>query len=73
MPSVSPSNPLEVTNDPGTPNSDTESEHDSVPPIRPPRRPRRLSTYESSDGGMDLEGPEYGGSARPRSVSDATR
>ena len=28
------------------------------------RRPRRLSTYESSDGGMDLESDVIGGSAR---------
>ncbi|KAI0628852.1 vacuolar amino acid permease [Trametes polyzona] len=32
-------------------------------PVRKPRR-RRLSTYESSDGGMDLEDDEIGGSAR---------
>ncbi|KAH9890458.1 vacuolar amino acid permease [Cubamyces lactineus] len=38
---------------------------DSCPPIttRAPRR-RRLSTYESSDGIMDLEDEEIGGSAR---------
>ena len=34
-------------------------------PIAAPRRPRRrLSTYESSDGGMDLEDEVIGGSAR---------
>ncbi|KAH9857446.1 vacuolar amino acid permease [Lenzites betulinus] len=32
-------------------------------PVRRPRR-RRLSTYESSDGGMDLEDDVIGGSAR---------
>ena len=36
-----------------------------VSPIATPRRPRRrLSTYESSDGGMDLEDEVIGGSAR---------
>ncbi|KAI0668302.1 vacuolar amino acid permease [Trametes maxima] len=40
-------------------------DEDGLPPIRTqaPKR-RRLSTYESSDGGMDLEDPKIGGSAR---------
>ena len=36
-------------------------------PTRPPKR--RLSTFESTDGGMDLESDVIGGSARSFSVS----
>ncbi|KAI0355184.1 vacuolar amino acid permease [Trametes cingulata] len=48
----------------GSKDSDDEDD-DGLPPIRTraPQR-RRLSTYESSDGGMDLEDERYGGSAR---------
>lgn len=70
-----PENPLEVTGDPDDTDdtdveaiSDHDDDEDNLPPIRPMQKRRRLSTYESSDGGMDLEGEEYGGSARPRSV-----
>ncbi len=66
---------MEVTEDPDNDvDSDVEADsnhdgdEDSLPPIRPMQKRRRLSTYESSDGGMDLEGEEYGGSARPRSI-----
>ncbi|OBZ75247.1 Multidrug resistance protein fnx1, partial [Grifola frondosa] len=45
-------------------NSD-ESENDDDVPVLKTRAPRRrLSTYESSDGGMDLESDTIGGSAR---------
>ncbi|PSR72113.1 hypothetical protein PHLCEN_2v12028 [Hermanssonia centrifuga] len=62
---TAPENPLEVSEEP---EDFHEDDHDVVPPIRPPPRRRRLSTYESSDGGMDLESDDYGGSARPRSA-----
>lgn len=61
-------NPLEVTDDPEESAEELHaSEDEDVPAIRPPltgKRRRRLSTYESSDGGMDLENDEIGGSAR---------
>ena len=42
-----------------------EEESEAVSRLLPGRRPRRrLSTYESSDGGMDLEDDVIGGSAR---------
>ena len=42
-----------------------EEEAEPVSPLLVGRRPRRrLSTYESSDGGMDLEDDVIGGSAR---------
>lgn len=43
-----------------------ENDEDSVVPILKTQgpQPRRLSTYESSDGGMDLESDVIGGSAR---------
>ncbi|KAI8974212.1 vacuolar amino acid permease [Trametes punicea] len=46
-------------------NEDEDEDDDGCPPIttRAPRR-RRLSTYESSEGIMDLEDPDIGGSAR---------
>ncbi|KAI0761482.1 vacuolar amino acid permease [Trametes elegans] len=51
----------------GRPDESTDSDSDDsvVAPIttRAPKR-RRLSTYESSDGGMDLEDDRIGGSAR---------
>ena len=48
-----------------TTEDDTDDEGvDGVPPIRVPPKRRRLSTYESSDGGMDLEDEVIGGSAR---------
>jgi len=63
-----PVNPLEETEETEEPESSAiDGEHDdSVPPPRPTfrRGQRRLSTYESSDGIMDLEGDEIGGSAR---------
>ncbi|KAH9923694.1 MFS general substrate transporter [Epithele typhae] len=44
---------------------DGDERADDVAPIPVPKRPtRRLSTYESSDGGMDLEDEVIGGSAR---------
>ena len=64
-PITPPENPLEETVDAV---EDAPDDDDALPPMRPPRKVRRLSTYESSDGGMDLEGEEYGGSARPRVV-----
>ncbi|KAI0823832.1 vacuolar amino acid permease [Trametes gibbosa] len=47
------------------PDEDADADAGGLPPI-PVRRPRRrrLSTYQSSDGGMDLEDDEIGGSAR---------
>lgn len=45
--------------------SDEEEDHEPLPALRTQdRRPRRLSTYESSDGGMDLESDTIGGPAR---------
>ncbi|KAI0062144.1 MFS general substrate transporter [Artomyces pyxidatus] len=51
---------------PETPfDSDDERDDDRVPPLAKHQRPvRRLSTYESLDGGMDLESDDVGGSAR---------
>lgn len=49
------------------PNPSTDSEDDSVvdPPVRRQgMRPRRLSTYESTEAVMDLENDTIGGSAR---------
>jgi len=43
---------------------ETDSIVPSLPTKVPPRRPRRLSTYESVDSGMDLESDHIGGSAR---------
>ncbi|THH21242.1 hypothetical protein EUX98_g8426 [Antrodiella citrinella] len=68
-----PINPLEVTEETEEPDTsalaihENNDEHDdNVPPPRPSirRGRRRLSTYESSDGIMDLEGDDIGGSAR---------
>ncbi|CCM04545.1 uncharacterized protein FIBRA_06726 [Fibroporia radiculosa] len=43
----------------------SDDDEDAIPPLRTRGpRPRRLSTYESSDGGMDLESDTIGGSAR---------
>lgn len=74
-----PLNPLEVTepdeeHDEENPVDDSghPSEEEDVVPSRPPmpvRRTRRLSTYESTDGGLDLES---GGSARPKSYMSAS-
>ncbi|KAI0738091.1 major facilitator superfamily domain-containing protein [Daedaleopsis nitida] len=55
--------------DPSASTTEVEEEDDEdeyVPPIRGAQRPtrRRLSTYESSDGWMDLEDDRIGGSAR---------
>ena len=65
-------NPLEETAEPeegAAPYRDeVEEEEEGEPlplPRTPPKRRRRLSTYESSDGYMDLESPEIGGTARP--------
>jgi len=60
-----PLNPLEETEDADN-GVVEEEEEEEVPPIRPPIRipRRRLSTYQSSDGGMDLESDTIGGSAR---------
>lgn len=61
-------NALEISEDP---EEGAELYHDSddedLPPMRPamPKRKRRLSTYESSEGGNDLESDTIGGSARP--------
>ncbi|KAI0045780.1 MFS general substrate transporter [Auriscalpium vulgare] len=58
------------TTPPSVPETPLESDDDDerengVSPLNSKRRPaRRLSTYESSDGGMDLESDEIGGSAR---------
>ncbi|EKM56125.1 uncharacterized protein PHACADRAFT_184826 [Phanerochaete carnosa HHB-10118-sp] len=64
-----PENPLEETAEPeegAEPYHNGEDEEDSLPSPRPPApRRRRLSTYESYQGGMDLESPEIGGTARP--------
>lgn len=65
-----PENPLEETIDAV---DDVPDNDDALPPMRPARKVRRLSTYESSDGGMDLEGDGYGGSARPRVVSSQSQ
>lgn len=70
QPSTPSENPLEETVDTI---DDVPDDADVLPPVRPARKVRRLSTYESSDGGMDLEGVEYGGSARPRVVSSQTQ
>lgn len=67
---LEPENPLEETEEPEDDGSAiAEDDASDVPPIRPitlRHNARRLSTYESSDGGMDLESDEIGGSARPR-------
>ncbi len=45
--------------------AEDEEEGEAVSPLLPARPlRRRLSTYESSDGGMDLEDDVIGGSAR---------
>ncbi|THG94206.1 hypothetical protein EW026_g7218 [Hermanssonia centrifuga] len=60
-------NPLEVSEEPeGDPDDFDADDRDVVPHIRSPPRRRRLSAYDSSDGGMDLENDDHGGSARPR-------
>jgi hypothetical protein len=47
--------------------ADSEDDVNHGPPVRPPgMRPRRLSTYESADGVLDLESDRVGGSARQR-------
>ncbi|KAJ7500461.1 major facilitator superfamily domain-containing protein [Mycena galericulata] len=43
---------------------DVEVQHTASRAPRPGRRPRRLSTYESADGFMDLESDQIGASAR---------
>ncbi|KAJ7066838.1 vacuolar amino acid permease [Mycena belliarum] len=43
--------------------TETENEDDALPPVGRKHR-RRLSTYESADGFMDLESDRIGGSAR---------
>ncbi|CAL1703142.1 unnamed protein product [Somion occarium] len=72
-PAPQPINPLEETQDDDEDEEEveevavSEEEEESVLPTRPAipvRRPRRMSTYESSDGILDLES---GGSARPKS------
>lgn len=64
-----PENPLEETAEPedGAPPYHDEDDEDTHAPLPPPRsqRRRRLSTYESAEGVLDLESPEIGGSARP--------
>ncbi|KAI0074691.1 MFS general substrate transporter [Panus rudis PR-1116 ss-1] len=78
-----PPNPLEETEEDSeddqddiedTGSGDDENEvSDQVSPSMQPvpiRRPRRLSTYESTDGVLDLES---GGSARPRSLRSHMR
>ncbi|KAH8100375.1 MFS general substrate transporter [Cristinia sonorae] len=59
-----PRNPLEETEE--TDFEDSAVANDDESPTRPPIQQgrRRLSTYESQDGVMDLEGDEIGGSAR---------
>ncbi|PSR82304.1 hypothetical protein PHLCEN_2v6100 [Hermanssonia centrifuga] len=60
-------NPLEVSEEPeGDPDDFDADDRDVVPHIRSPPRRRRLSAYDSSDGGMDLENDDHGGFARPR-------
>ena len=59
-----PENPLEETDE-----TDDEAVSESEEPmdrvVVPIRQvPRRLSTYQSADGGMDLESDVIGGSAR---------
>ena len=47
--------------------ADSEDDVNHGTPVRPPgMRPRRLSTYESADGVLDLESDRVGGSARQR-------
>ena len=54
-----------ASEDEGAGADEQEEGRHTVSPIATPRRPRRrLSTYESSDGGMDLEDDVIGGSAR---------
>ncbi|KAA1475860.1 MFS general substrate transporter [Dentipellis sp. KUC8613] len=54
--------PFDSDDDDGDDSTDSDP---NVPALRTfERRPRRLSTYESSDGGMDLESDDIGGSAR---------
>lgn len=74
-------NPLEVTSEPAeevaeSRHDEDEEERADVVPTRPqllPKRRRRLSMYESADGGQDLEHEEIGGSARPVSFMPSSR
>ncbi|KIP03380.1 hypothetical protein PHLGIDRAFT_121639 [Phlebiopsis gigantea 11061_1 CR5-6] len=70
-------NPLEVTEGPAEDDAEEREHEDAVPiPVRPqlyPKRRRRLSMYESTDGGQDLEHEEIGGSARPVSFMPSSR
>lgn len=59
-----PENPLEETEETDD-EAVAESEEEVDPAVIPTRKPlRRLSTYEFTDGGMDLESDIIGGSAR---------
>jgi hypothetical protein len=69
-------NALEISEDPeegAEPYHDSEDE--DLPSMRPPmpKRKRRLSTYESSEGGNDLESDTIGGSARPLNTKGSRR
>lgn len=58
----------EEASDSGSDSEESESHAPARPlslPMGARPRARRLSTYTSSDGGMDLEDDVYGGSARP--------
>ncbi|KAI0261793.1 major facilitator superfamily domain-containing protein [Gloeopeniophorella convolvens] len=60
-----PSPPMNSPTSPTTFDSEDEDEDDRIAPLGGHVKPRRrLSTYESSDAGMDLESEAIGGSAR---------
>ena len=66
-----PPNPLEETEEPEESavvinEEPMAQDEENAPPVRPTTRrgSRRLSTYESSEGIMDLEGENIGGTAR---------